>query len=75
MYRQTYRPPFWLQNHVKALGGEAISNALVAKEKLMEMIKKEKLMKNYKARTDKKHLKVGMQNNLLMKFFRTQNSL
>ena len=75
LYRQTYRAPFWLQKQLKAIGSEAVSNALITKQNLIELIKKEKLTRNSKTRVDKKHLKVGMQNNKLMKYFRTQNSL
>ena len=40
LYRQSYRAPFWLENQLKAIGGEAVSNALVSKKKLIELMKK-----------------------------------
>lgn len=76
IYKQAVRINDWFENNkLKMLDSGANQHALILRNNLLELIKKERVMKNLNRREDKKYVKSGIQNSNLFRHFRSSNPL
>lgn len=76
IYRQALKLNNWMQNNsTKMLENGPSQHALVLRNNLLELIRKDRVNKSFNRREDKNYVKEGIQNSNLFRHFRSSNPL
>lgn len=76
IYKQTLKINNWFENNkLKMIESGCNQQALMLRSTMLELIKKDNVMRSLNRREDKKWVKSGIQNSNLFRHFRSSNPL